>query len=213
MKHFLFVCSVLVFCAAVPSKAQDAKAEKIVAATQQKLNQLKSLKANFSVQVINRNGKAQAKQKGNIALKGEQFHITMPDQEIISDGKTVWTILKEAKEVQVSNSDASDEGMTPTKLFTKVYDKHNAYRYLGTRKVAGKLCDVVEMKPQKTGQFTRVELAIDKSHQIAAGDIFQKDGSHYKYEMSAVSLNPSLPAALFHFDAKAHPKMELVDLR
>ncbi|MBS1616545.1 MAG: outer membrane lipoprotein carrier protein LolA [Bacteroidetes bacterium] len=203
----------LILWASLPVHAQDAKAEKIVAATQQKLNQLKSLKAQFSIQIIGRNRKAQTRQKGTIDMKGAQFHITLPEQEIISDGKTVWTVLKEAKEVQVSNSDASDESLSPTKFFTKVYDKHNSYRYLGSRKVAGKTCDIIEMKPQKPGQFTRVELAIDHNHQIAAGTVFQKDGSRYLYEMSAVHLNPSLSESLFRYDSKMHPNMELVDLR
>ena len=30
---------------------------------------------------------AQSTQKGNFLMKGEQYHITIPGQEIISDGK------------------------------------------------------------------------------------------------------------------------------
>lgn len=213
MKHLMIALAALMMAAAFPAHAQDSKAKQVIEAAQKKMGQLKSLKANFTIKVVGKNGKAQATRKGSFAMKGEQYHITLPGQEIISDGKTVWTWMKDANEVQVSNSNASEESMTPTRLFTNVYDKDYNYRYLTSRKVAGKTCDVIELTPRKAGQFTRAELAIEKSGQIAGGTIFDKNGNQYQYAVSSATLNPSLPESLFSFDAKAHPNVEVVDLR
>lgn len=213
MKQLLAVVSVMLLFVVQPSYAQDAKAKSILEATQKKMGSLKTLKANFTLKVVGKSGKVQNTNKGTFLLKGEKYHITIPGQEIISDGKTVWTYMKDAKEVQVSNNNPSEQTMSPAKLFTNVYDKDYNYRYLTSRKVAGKACDIIEMTPKKAGQFTRVELAIQKNGSIAGGNIFEKNGNQYQYEVSSASLNPALADSQFAFDAKAHPKVEVVDLR
>jgi chaperone LolA len=212
MKQFLFVTAAMLFMAS-PSFAQDAKAKSILEATQKKMGSLKTLKANFTLKVVGKSGKVQNTNKGTFLMKGEGYHITIPGQEIISDGKTVWTYMKDANEVQVSNNNTSEQMMSPAKLFTNVYDKDYNYRYLTSRKVAGKPCDIIEMTPKKAGQFTRVELAIDKAGKIAGGNIFEKNGNQYQYEVSSAALNPALSDSQFTFNAKAHPKVEVVDLR
>lgn len=215
MKHLLITLGALMLMSGLPptASAQDAKAHKIIEGAQKKMAQMKSLKANFTIKVIGSTGRAQATQKGSFAMKGEQYHITLPGQEIISNGTTVWTWLKDANEVQVSDNKASDESLTPSRLFTNVYNKDYSYRYLTTRKVAGKTCDIIELTPKKQGQFSHVELAIDKTGRIAGGTMFEKSGNRYEYEVSAATMNPSLPQSLFTFDAKLHPKVEVVDLR
>jgi chaperone LolA len=215
MKHLLTAIGALLMMYGLPGNvsAQDARAQKVIQTAQKKMAQLKSLKANFTIKIVGSNGRAQATKKGSFAMKGEQYHITLPGQEIMSDGKTVWTWIKEAKEVQVSNSNASEESLSPARLFTNIYDKDYSYRYLSARKVAGKACDIIELTPKKAGPFTRVELAIDKSGHIAGGTMFEKNGSRYEYEVSSATQNPSLPDSLFSFDTKAHPGVEIVDLR
>jgi outer membrane lipoprotein-sorting protein len=213
MKQLLFAIMAFALTGAQLSYAQDTKAKNILEAAQKKMNSLKTLKASFTLKLIGKNGKVQDTKKGSFLMKGEQYHITIPGQEIISDGKTVWTYMKDANEVQVSNNNPSDQSISPTKLFTGSYDKDYSYRYLTARKAAGKACDVIELKPNKAGQFDRIELAIDKTGAIAAGNIFEKNGSQYQYEVNAYTANPAIPASQFTFDTKTHPKVEVVDLR
>jgi chaperone LolA len=212
MKQFLLAAAALMVMAA-PSYAQDAKAKSVLEVAQKKMGSLKTLKAAFTLKVVSKSGKVQNTNKGTFLMKGEQYHITIPGQEIISDGKTVWTYMKDAKEVQVSNNNTTEQTMSPAKLFTNVYDKDYNYRHLTSRKVSGKACDIIEMTPKKAGQFSKVELAIDKAGTIAGGNIFEKNGNQYQYTVSSATLNPALAASQFTFDAKAHPGVEVVDLR
>jgi outer membrane lipoprotein carrier protein len=196
------------------AQAQDAKAKDILEKASKKMNSLKTLKAGFTLKVLNKGGKLQQTSKGNFLLKGEKYHITVPDQEIISDGKTVWTYMAKAKEVQVSNVDASDESFTPAKLFTNFYDKDYKYRYIGARKIGSKSCEVVELTPSgKNARFSKAELAFDAANTIAGGNIFEKNGSQYQYEVGTVTPNPAITDAEFSFDTKQHPGVEVVDLR
>ena len=99
--------------------------------------------------------------------------------------------MKDANEVQVSTSNPSEQTISPARLFTNVYDKDYSYRYLTSRKVAGKTCDILELTPKKASQLTKAELAIDKTGTITGGNIFEKNGNQYQYEVSSATLNPA----------------------
>ncbi len=185
----------------------------IVEAVQKKLNTAKAIRADFTMKMIGTNGKQQATQKGSFIMQGKQYHVRLPDQEIISNGQTNWFWLKQANEVQLSNTNASEESMTPASLFTNIHSEDYTYRYLGKRTVGGKHCDIIELKPKKEGSFQRAELAIDAKKTVAGGNVFEKNGSEVRYEVKNISLNPALGKNEFSFDTKAHPKVEVVDLR
>lgn len=206
--------AVLTMSVGANAQAQDAKSKEILEKASRKMNSLKTLKAGFTLKLLNKSGKLQQTSKGTFVLKGEKYHITVPGQEIISDGKTVWTYMKDAKEVQVSTVNAADESFSPAKLFTDFYDKDYTYKYIGTRKLGGKSCQIVELTPSgKAARFNKAELAFDGNNTIAGGNIFEKNGNQYQYEVGTVTPNPPVSDGQFSFDSKAHPGVEVVDLR
>ena len=214
MKRFFTAILATLLLSTQAATAQDAKAKSILEAASKKMNSLKTLKATFALKLLGTGGKVRDTKKGTFLMKGPKYHISLMGQEIICDGKTVWTYMKDANEVQVSNYNAADQAITPTKLFTNFYDKEYNYRYIGPRKVAGKACSIIEMTPvNKSKQFTKVELAIDNNNTIAGGNIFEKNGNQYQYEVSGFTANPALADSEFTFNAKAHPGVEVVDLR
>ena len=214
MKHLTTAAIAALIITTNTAHAQDAKAKGILEKASKKMNSLKTLKSNFSLKLLSSGGKVRDTKKGTFLMKGPKYHITLTGQEIICDGTTVWTYMKDANEVQVSAYNPSEQTISPTKLFTNFYDKEYSYRYIGSRKVAGKTCEVIELMPvSKSKQFTKVELAIDNSNTITGGNIFEKNGNQYQYEVSGFTANAPLTDAQFSFDAKAHPGVEVVDLR
>ena len=215
MKNILTAAAVALALITQTASAQtDAKAKGILEATSKKVNSLKSLKAGFALKLAGGNGKVKESRKGTFSMKGQKYHVSLPGQEIICDGKTVWTYMKDGNEVQVSNYNPSEQTVSPTKLFTNFYDKEYKYRYVGSRTVSGKACDVVEMVPvNKAKQFSKVELAVDKSSNIVGGNVWEKNGNQYQYEVSNYVPNAAVTDAEFTFNAKAHPGVEVVDLR
>lgn len=208
--------SVFALCAFVqPVMAQnDAKAKAILENVSKKINNLKSLKANFALYLMGANGKTNQSKKGTFFMKGPKYRVTLADQEIICDNKTVWTYVKAANEVQVSNYNPNEQTISPTKLFTNFYDKEYKYRYVGTKKVNGKNCDIIELLPTNSNkQFSKVELAVDKNSTIVGGNVYEKNGNQYRYEVSGFTPNASVSDALFTFDTKKYPNVEVVDLR
>src|SRR6185437_11432540 len=203
-------------CANYSVQAQnDAKAKTILEAVSKKINGLKSLKANFALHLSSANGKANNTKKGTFYMKGPKYRVELSGQEIICDNKTVWTYTKDAKEVQVSSYNPNEQTISPSKLFTNFYDKEYKYTYVGEKKLNGKTVAIIDLVPTNGGkQFNKVELMVDKtSNTITGGSIWEKNGNNYQYEISNFTPNASIPDASFTFDTKAHPGVEVVDLR
>lgn len=192
----------------------DNKAKTVLDAVTKKINSLKSAKANFALHLKSANGKTNQTKKGTFFLKGPKYRISLDDQEIFCDNKTVWTYQKSANEVQVNNFNPNEQTISPAKLFTNFYDKEYRSRFVGNKKVSGKDCDVIELIPLNSSkQFSKVELAVDKSSTIVGGNIFEKNGNQYNYEVSNFTVNANIPDQMFSFDTKKYPGVEVVDLR
>lgn len=216
MRKVLTLCVVALCGLSQPVLAQnDTKAKAILEKVSKKINGLKSLKANFALHLASGNGKVKETKKGTFYMKGPKYKVALNGQEIICDNKTVWTYMKDANEVQVSAYNPNEQTLSPAKLFTNFYDKEYSYKYAGTKKVNGKNCDVIELTPTSKGkQFSKVELAVDQSSStIVGGNVYEKNGNKYQYDISNFTPNASMTDALFTFDTKKHPGVEVIDLR
>lgn len=216
MKKVIGIFSLALISIVQTASAQtDAKAKAILDAATKKVNSLKSLKANFSLNLSSANGKTKQSKSGTFYMKGSKYRISIQGQEIISDNKTVWTYIKESNEVQINNYNPSEQTISPTKLITNFYDKEYKYKYVGTKKSGTKTCDAIELTPINTGkQFSKVEVLVDKaSGTIAGGSITEKNGNHYTYTISNFAGNAPVDDKLFSFDPKAYKGIEVVDLR
>ncbi len=217
MRKLLSVCVLGVFCAIQPVLAQnDPKAKTILETVSKKVNGMKSLKADFALNLTGgKGGKVTDSKKGSISLKGQKYHVLLSGQEIICDTKTIWTYTRETKEVQVSNYNPAEQTISPAKLFTNFYDKEYKYSYKGEKKEKAKTYDLVELEPvDKTKQFSKIELMVDKSTSlIAGGNIFEKNGNKYQYTVSNYKPNADIPDTYFTWNPKEHPGIEVVDLR
>lgn len=197
------------------SAQNDAKAKTILDAVSKKVNGLKSLKANFTLNLAGANGKTKQSKSGTFFMKGTKYRVVLPEQEIICDNKTVWTYVKDNNEVQVNNFNPNEQTISPTKLFTNFYDKEYKYTYVGSKKAGGKTVEVIQLVPTSNSkQFSKVELMVDKSSStIVGGSITEKNGNHYTYTISNFTPNATLADNMFTFDTREHKGVEVVDLR
>ena len=200
-----------------PATAQtDAKAKTVLDGVSKKVSTLKSLKADFAINLTGgKGGKTTDSKKGSLTLKGQKYHVMIAGQEIICDSKTLWTYTKETKEVSVNNYNPAEQTISPAKLLTNFWDKDYKYSYKGSRKENGKDCDVVELVPTDAKkQFSKIELAIDKSTSlIAGGSYWEKNGNKYQIVVSNCITNKDVPDTYFTWVPKDHPGVETVDLR
>lgn len=215
MKRIGSILTVILLSGATLVFAQeDKKAKEILNGVSAKYKSYKSLKADFSYTIENPQQKLNETQTGSITLMGNRYRLLIAGQEIISDGKTSWTYMKESNEVQVNSIDPTAQEINPAEIFT-MYEKGFLYKFVDEKTVGGKIEQNIELTPtDKTKDFFKVKLTVDKaSKQIVRSTIFDKNGNRYTYTIKAFSPNPPVTEASFKFDAKKYPGIEVVDLR
>lgn len=219
MKNLLFSILLLVNLSAFAQPQgmgkNDAAAKKILDAVSAKFKSFKTVTAKFNLKIENAAGKVQGSKSGVVNLKGTKYRINVTGQEIISDGNTSWTYDKGSNEVQINRIDKSANTITPQKMFTNFYDKDFLYKTNPDVKIGGKMLQEVELTPiDKSKPFFKVLVNIDKATQtIRQTKVFEKNGNRYTYSIVTLQPNTSLPDALFTFNSKQYPKVEIVDLR
>lgn len=198
-----------------PALAQnDKQAKELLDAAYKKINGLKSLKADFTLEL--KGGGVNDTKKGTFIMKGPKYRVEIAGQEIICNNETLWTIIKATNEVQVTDYNPDAQTISPAKLFTNnFYDKEYNYSYVGKRKINGKVADVIELTPKSSDkQFSKVQMSVGSNNTIMGGQVWEKNGNTYRYDITNYSPNPqSVTDATFVFDPKKHPNMEVIDLR
>lgn len=194
----------------------DAKAKAILSDVSKKYRSYAVAKADFTLIIDNQQANAKDTQQGTIYVKANanKYKVSMTTQDMISDGKTLWTYLKEEKEVQVTNVTNSDDALNPAKIFT-IYEKGFKYLYTGDKKVGAKVYQMIDLTPTDINKsYFKIRLTIDKAaKQIASALILEKNGNKYTYTVKSFLANAKVPESTFTFDAKKYPGVEVVDLR
>ena len=147
-------------------------------------------------------------EKGHAWLQGEASKIELADQHTISDGKTIWTYLIGDEEVMVSNA-ADGVDNTPLKLLTSLDESYVAtLAGIDPNDIA-----TVELANPK-GQYKRVTLKINtKTAELKSADIYMEDGSKAVVNIEGMKFDQELGEKFFTFDEKAHPEVDVIDMR
>lgn len=191
----------------------DPDAKKVLDAISAKFRTYKTVQAKFSLKIENAAGKNLGTKTGSVSMKGTKYRISIPGQEVFSDGSNVWTYDKSSKEVTINKIDPATNSITPQKLFTNFYDKDFLYKLNGLTKFNGRIMQEVELTPiDKTKAFHKVLLYVNNST-ILTTRIFEKAGNRYTYSVNNMKTNGYVGDDVFVFDTKKFPGVEVVDLR
>ena len=81
---------------------------------------------------------------GNVTVKGDKYRLTLDDQEIFNDGKTVWTLIKSTKykEVTINNVEDDADELTPSNIYN-IYKKGYKAQLIGSSEINGDRKSVV----------------------------------------------------------------------
>lgn len=137
------------------------------------------------------------------------YRVSVADQEVICDGKTVWQWNKTACEVAVTNMSTDDvDLMNPARLL-KNYDKSFRAKYIRTDEGVA----LVDLQPRSARSFHKIRLYMnEKSGQLQRMEVHKYDSSREVYEITEFK-RASTPAAKFTFDPSQHVGVEIIDMR
>lgn len=147
-------------------------------------------------------------QNGHAWLQGEAYKIELVEQQNISDGKTIWTYLVDDEEVMVSDATEGTDN-TPLKLLTSLDESYAASI---TKMDDNGICTLELANPK--GQYKRITLKINtKTTEIKSADIYVEDGSKMVVNFEELKFDQKLGDKFFTFDEKAHPNVDVIDMR
>jgi outer membrane lipoprotein carrier protein len=210
----LFLGTILALFSLAAQAQYDPKALEILDAMSKKYKAYTSFEANLAVNLINEVEKVNDQFAGKIVVKGDKFRLTLPEQEVINNGKTTWTYLPDAKEVNIDNFDPGSDDINPAKIY-EIYKKNFKYLYLNEEMDGGEMCDVIDLVPEKKdAQFFKIKMKISKKDRnIKSWTMFDKSGNKFKYSISKFVPNVKVDDTVFSWDSKKYPGVEEIDLR
>ena len=154
MRCFLFavliILSIQIF-AQKENPANDPEAAALLQKVSEKYKTYKNISANFTLLIQRPKLKPEDSDrkyvdtvKGQITLQADKFKLGVGNQQIICDGKTIWTYVPADKEVQVNNYEESDDMLSPSKIFM-LYKAGYLYNIKEKKVVNGKRILVPKM--------------------------------------------------------------------
>ncbi|NTW32232.1 MAG: outer membrane lipoprotein carrier protein LolA [Bacteroidetes bacterium] len=193
--------------------AQDnSNAIKILDAVSAKMKAYTSMKIEFTYTMANAKTKVNESKIGTIQVKGAKYRVEVGGQIIFCDGKTVWTYLKDEKEVNVNNVSGQEDAI-PTTILNN-YSKNYKPKFIKDAVEGGKTISIIDLTPLKTKSYYKVRIYIDKtSQQVTNTIIYDKNGSTYTYKVNKFTTNLVLAETIFSFSKTDYPGVEVNDMR
>jgi len=197
---------------------KDPKAQEILDALSNKAEGYKSFSADFEYTLINKAEGINETQKGKVTMKGKnKYKLEIAGQEIMSDGETVWTFIKDVNEVQISDVPEEDEEegniMNPANAF-HLYKNGFKYKYEGKSTIDEIEADVIKMYPMdpQGKNYHTVIVNINKAKlELVSMIVKGKDGNEYTYRLKNFSPNIEISDSDFEFDEDRAD--DIIDLR
>ena len=202
------IIACIAFMVAAQAVSAQNNAETFIRLIVNQLKSHKNVEMTFNYQ-ISPDGKTSGEsEKGHAWLQGEAYKVEMADEQTISDGKTIWMYLVDEEEVMISNAtDGTDN--TPLKLLTSLDESYVAtLTGIDQQGIA-----TIELA-NPNGQYKRVTLKINsKKAELKSADVYFEDGNKLVINVEEMKYDQELGNKFFTFDEKAHPKVDVIDMR
>ncbi len=195
------------------SQTKDTKAIALLDEVSAKTKSYKSIRADFSYKMENKQAKVNEEKTGTLTLSGDKYRLKTAGQEVICDGKLIWTYMIESNEVQINDLDNKDDALTPSKLLSS-YNANYKSKILKDKPSKDPNEVTIELIPNVIKNFTKAILVVDKiKKQVKSFMLFDKSGNTFTYKITRYQTDLPLNTAEFTFDKSKFPGVEINDMR
>ena len=173
----------------------------------------KSIKADFTYSMENKQAKLNESKSGSLLVSGDKYKLVLAGQQVFCDGKTIWTFIKESNEVQINMLDHNEEALTPSKLLSSYNTDYKA-KPMRDKPNSEPNTESFELTPNNSKNFVKAVLVIDKiKKQVKSFSLFDKNGNTFTYKVIKYQTDLPVTAADFTFEPANHPGVEIIDMR
>ncbi|AFK02257.1 outer membrane lipoprotein carrier protein LolA [Emticicia oligotrophica DSM 17448] len=215
MKKILVLTANLLLVSGLVMAQKDKRATAILDEMSKKYQTMKSFSASFTYGIEGTNAKLTESYKGDVTVKGAKFRLKMAGQEVFTNGKEMYSYVKETNECSVTEFNPNEmDALSPTKIYT-IYKKGYKYVFLEEVKEGSQFYEVVELSPEdKTSKVAKVQIKVDKKDKsVKSWKVWDKNGKRTVFRVDKFMPNAPADDKFFTFDKKKYPGVEVVDLR
>ncbi len=197
----------------VASTAQkDPEAVRVLSEFSRRATQAPSVKIDFSINAENEQEGETTTMEGSAVISGDRYRLTMADNIIWADGRTVWNYIPDANEVTITEPDPDDDSFMskPSMLFS-LYREGYKVRLLDQNDREW----IIDLYPEDIRiNLVRIRLSIGKRlYDLRSAEYRTKDGMNVM--LTAEKYDPGFRPAdgYFTFRPADYKGVEIVDMR
>jgi outer membrane lipoprotein-sorting protein len=211
-RFFGLVFLISLFHPGVGQAQGDAKARDLLRRMNANYKSFRTMTADFSFTLEHPTQKINEQQRGKLEIKGKKYRLDMKQQTIMTDGSFLWVVLKDAKEVNVSDYEPAPDELTPTSVFTLYEKGFEPYMQAEGSTVTSKVIDLVPIDKKKP--YFKIKLSVDPAKALLTqAVVMNKDGSRMTYVIRDFKSNTPINDTQFQFQKAQFPQFEVIDLR
>jgi len=199
------------------AQTNAAKAKEILDKVSAKTKSYSTINVEFSFTQMTKDGTQDGNTaNGTLKLKGEKYFLNLLDNNLYSNGKTLWTYAVADNECSIQNIEGESDGyFNPAKMLT-MYETGFKYKFIQERFEGGRAIYVIDLYPKdvKESEFSKVQLILDKDKsQIVKIEYHKKDKNKFILKVNKFVTNTTLEDSTFTFDKTKHPGVVIIDER
>jgi outer membrane lipoprotein-sorting protein len=160
----------------------------------------------FNYNVINKEAGYNESMTGYASIKGNFYILNVDGQEMISDGKTLWTHLIDDEEVMIS--EVTEDNNSPLAIIES-FSQNISVNFIENNTEI----KAIEIKENDGESFEKIILTTDKDLKIKKVHAYLSDGNEFVYEITEFTTNQNLPDSMFTFNESLYPDVEVIDMR
>ena len=156
------------------------------------------LKIDFTMYVENLHNAKRDSYKGNAIYKQGLYKMDIMGQVVYSDGKTNWTYLKDADEINITNNSDNEAFMTNPQAILKDYKSKFKVNFISDKFEKNRALLEFDFYPKQieNKKYSKITIRIDKTKkQIFSVRYVGKDGVNYLVEIDKMLENPTITDA------------------
>jgi len=191
------------------------KAKEILDQVTEKTKTYTTIKADFSFSMENLQEDINEVYEGTIDIKGNKYKANLMDVNTYFDGKTQWTHMIDAEEVNIDEPDPDDEEtLNPASIFT-IYQSGFKYAFLGEKEKDDIKIYAIDLFPiNRDKPYSRIKLEIRKDNlQLYKIKQVGKDGNSYTILVKNMVTNTPMDDSTFVYNKDENPNVDIIDMR
>lgn len=212
-KNIILLLSVLLSITSFNSQDSETKARDILSKISEETNSYSNMSFNFNLAIKSQD--INETQIGSAILSGEKFYYSTEDRQVNSDGKSVWTYMKDDNECYIDDINDLSEGLNPSEIMT-IWEDNFKVNFIDESIVGSEKIQKIKLYPidVKNSKYHTVILKVNEEiKQIKSATIKTKDGVTLIFSISEMEANKKIKEGQFSWNSTNYPGVDEIDNR